>query len=107
MAEDKVEIITQWGIYNSTGYGLKFFERLEKGNPLIIVPKTVIMNPIVNIKHKCWSKTLEILFLSNFYPTLPFPTLPYPTLPYTSTLIIMFQILYQIVNLEKKSRKIK
>jgi hypothetical protein len=58
MAEDKVEIITQWGIYNSTGYGLKFFERLEKGNPLIIVPKTVIMNPIVNIKNKCRSKTL-------------------------------------------------
>jgi hypothetical protein len=36
MAEDKVEIITQWGIYNSTGYGLKFFERLEKGKSIII-----------------------------------------------------------------------
>ena len=32
LAKDKVEIITQWGIYNSTGYGLKFYQRLEEGN---------------------------------------------------------------------------
>ena len=36
MAKEKVEIITQWGIYNSTGYGLKFYERLKKGKGQIV-----------------------------------------------------------------------
>jgi hypothetical protein len=35
LAKEKVEIVTQWGIYNSKGYGLKFYERLEKGEHLV------------------------------------------------------------------------
>ena len=31
LAEDKVEIITQWGIYNSPGNGLNFYKKLEDG----------------------------------------------------------------------------
>ena len=31
LAEDKVEIITQWGIYNSPGNGLNFYKKLEEG----------------------------------------------------------------------------